>query len=134
MKTIFATILITVIGFCAIALPSLSYASSTASQAEVCQGVSVISGNSSNNCRSFSSSGSSIDGVISFGLNLFSGIVGVVAIIMIIIGGVKYVTSGGSSEKTTSAKDTILYSIIGLIIVALAQIIVKFVLHKASAL
>ena len=53
---------------------------------------------------------------------------------MIIIGGVKYVTSGGSSEKTTSAKDTILFAIVGLIVVALAQIIVKFVLHKTKNL
>jgi hypothetical protein len=51
---------------------------------------------------------------------------------MIIVGGVKYVTSGGSSEKTTSAKDTILFAVVGLIVVALAQVIVRFVLHKAT--
>ena len=66
-------------------------------------------------------------------INVISLIVGVVAVIMIIYGGFRYITSGGTSEKVTSAKNTILYGLIGLIIVALAQVIVKFVLKEASA-
>jgi len=114
--------------------PSLAFASSTASESYTCQGVSVISQNTSGNCDSFKTSSRSLDGIVSLILNILSGIVGIVAVVMIIISGLKYVTSGGSSEKTTSAKETILYAVIGLIIVALAQIIVKFILHKASAL
>jgi cytochrome bd-type quinol oxidase subunit 2 len=63
-------------------------------------------------------------------INVFSVVVGIVAVIMIIVGGFRYVTSGGSSEKVTAAKNTLLYAIIGLVIVALSQIIVKFVLDK----
>ena len=66
-------------------------------------------------------------------INIFSVIVGVVAVIMIIVGGFRYITSGGDSGNVTSAKNTILYAIVGLIIVALAQFIVKFVLSKATA-
>jgi hypothetical protein len=65
-------------------------------------------------------------------VNILSIAVGIVAVIMIILGGLRYVTSGGSSEKITSAKNTILYALIGLIIVALAQVIVRFVLNKAT--
>lgn len=65
-------------------------------------------------------------------INLLSVIIGFVAVVMIIIGGFKYITSGGSSEKVSGAKNTILYGIIGLVIVALAQIIVQFVLSKVS--
>jgi hypothetical protein len=65
-------------------------------------------------------------------INIFSVIVGVVAVIMIIVGGFRYITSGGASEKVTGAKNTILYAIIGLIIVALAQIIVRFVLSNTQ--
>ncbi|MBI2589011.1 hypothetical protein HYW35_02290 [Candidatus Saccharibacteria bacterium] len=65
-------------------------------------------------------------------INIFSVIVGVVAVVMIIWGGFKYITSGGTSEKVTTAKNTILYALIGLIIVALAQIIVRFVLAKST--
>ncbi|HET7672946.1 MAG TPA: pilin [Candidatus Saccharimonadales bacterium] len=65
-------------------------------------------------------------------VNLFSVVVGVVAVIMIIVGGFRYVTSGGDSGNVSSAKNTILYAIVGLVIVALAQFIVKFVLSKAT--
>jgi hypothetical protein len=67
-----------------------------------------------------------------FIVNVFSVIVGVIAVVMIIYGGLRYITSGGDSGKITSAKNTIIYAIIGLIIVALAQFIVQFVLGKAT--
>ena len=67
-------------------------------------------------------------------VNIFSVVVGIVAVIMIIIGGFKYITSGGDSGNVTGAKNTILYAIIGLVVVALAQFIVKFVLSKATGL
>jgi hypothetical protein len=51
---------------------------------------------------------------------------------MIIVAGFRYITSGGKQESVTGAKNTILYAVIGLIIVALAQIIVRFVLNKAT--
>ena len=66
-------------------------------------------------------------------INIISVIIGIVAVIMIIFGGFRYITSGGAADKVTGAKNTILYAIIGLIIVALAQVIVKFVLNKTSA-
>ena len=55
-------------------------------------------------------------------------IVGIVAVIMLIIGGIKYVVSGGDSKKVTDAKNTVLYAIIGLIIAFLAFTIVNFVI------
>jgi hypothetical protein len=65
-------------------------------------------------------------------INIFSLIVGVVAVIMIIVGGFKYITSGGDSGNVTGAKNTILFAVVGLIIVALAQFVVRFVLAKVS--
>lgn len=67
-------------------------------------------------------------------VNIISLIVGVVAVVMVIWGGLKYITSGGESNKITGAKNTIMYALIGLVIVALAQVIVRFVLKKASDL
>lgn len=63
-------------------------------------------------------------------INLFSLVVGVVSVIMIIVGGFRYIISGGDSANVSSAKNTILYAIIGLVIVALAQTIVRFVLRQ----
>ena len=59
--------------------------------------------------------------------NMILYVVGIVAVIMLIIGGIKYVTSGGDSKKVTDAKNTVLYAIIGLIICFLAFAIVNFV-------
>jgi heme/copper-type cytochrome/quinol oxidase subunit 2 len=65
-------------------------------------------------------------------VNLLSAIVGIVAVIMIIFGGLRYITSGGNDSSVTGAKNTILYAIIGLIIVALAQVLVRFTLNKVT--
>ena len=67
-------------------------------------------------------------------VNFFSLIVGAVSIIMIIYGGFKYITSGGDSAGVTAAKNTILYAIIGLIIVALSQLIVRFILSRITTI
>jgi cytochrome bd-type quinol oxidase subunit 2 len=64
-------------------------------------------------------------------INILSVIVGVIAVVMIIFGGLKYITSNGESSNITSAKNTIIFAIVGLVIVALAQFIVRFVLNKA---
>ena len=60
-------------------------------------------------------------------------IVGIVSVVMIIIGGFKYVTSGGDPNAAKSARNTILYAIVGLIVVAVAQAIVWFVLQSTVA-
>ena len=75
---------------------------------------------------------SKINDIIHTIVNLLSAIVGVVAVIMIIVGGFRYITSGGNDTSVTSAKNTILYAIIGLVVVALAQFIVQFVLNKVT--
>lgn len=56
-------------------------------------------------------------------------IVGIVAVIMLIWGGIRYVISGGNSQKVTDAKNTVLYAIIGLVISFLAFAIVNFVIN-----
>jgi len=83
------------------------------------------------NCTPAQAAGSLNDTIASV-INLLSVLVGVAAVIMIIIGGFRYITSAGDSTKVTSAKNTIIYAIIGLIIVALAQLIVHFVLNKVK--
>lgn len=55
------------------------------------------------------------------------GIAGVVAIIFIIIGGYKYVVSQGNPQEVQKAKETIIYALVGLVIVMMAFTIVQFV-------
>ncbi len=61
---------------------------------------------------------------------IVSYLVGVASIIAIIIGGFKYVVSGGDSSGIQSAKNTILYAVVGIAIAASAQAIIIFVLNK----
>mgnify|MGYP000872202657 CR=1 FL=1 len=65
-------------------------------------------------------------------INIFSWIVGVVSVIMVIFGGFRYITSGGDAGKVTSAKNTIVYALVGLVVAALAQVLVLFVLGKVT--
>jgi hypothetical protein len=72
-----------------------------------------------------------LNGLIKTIINIVSIVVGVVAVIMIVFGGLRYITSGGDSSNVSSAKNTIIYAIVGLVVVALAQFIVRFVLDKS---
>ncbi len=104
----------------------------------LCQGtnLSVDINNTTTPCDTQSTQGTStndrVNRVITLVINILSLIVGVVAVIMIIVGGLKYVLSSGDSGNVTGAKNTIIFAIVGLVIVALAQFIVRFVLAKVT--
>jgi len=75
-------------------------------------------------CKSTSdNAGSLIQTVV----NTLLYILGAVAVIMIVVGGIRYTTSNGEAAQIKSAKDTILYSVIGLVVAMLAWAIVNFV-------
>lgn len=71
-----------------------------------------------------------LDDIITKIINVALGIIGTIAVVMIILGGYQYTTSAGDSAKVTKAKNTILYGIIGLVVALLAFAIVNFVLVK----
>lgn len=106
-------------------------------QGAICRGADTLqieSGNATDaECNTLEQgSTDKVNQLITQIINIFSVVVGIVAVVMIIYGGLKYITSGGDSGNVTGAKNTILYAIIGLIIVALAQFIVRFILAKTS--
>ena len=57
----------------------------------------------------------------------------IIAVIMIIVGGIKYATSAGDSNKVTSAKNTIMYAVIGLIVAIFAWAIIRWVTDSVSS-
>jgi hypothetical protein len=65
--------------------------------------------------------------------NVLLFILGAVSVIMIIIGGLRYVISGGNATAVTAAKNTILYAIVGVIVALLAYAIVNFVLGSFTS-
>lgn len=89
-----------------------------------CEGVGAATGSG---CTA---PGPSVQSIIATVIRILSIVVGVIAVIMIIIGGLRYITANGDSNSINAAKNTILYAIIGLVVAAMAQIIVSFVLNQ----
>lgn len=111
-----------------VAAPMTVYAANGTLTENLCSGTDLtLSGGGS--CQD-SNAESKVNSTITLALNIFSSIVGIIAVVMIIVGGVKYITSQGESANVTSAKNTILYALVGLVVVALAQVIVRFVLNR----
>jgi hypothetical protein len=104
-------------------------------QKGACQGANLdFSGNACDpkTDKNTQQAASKVDTIVHTALTILTFVVGVAAVFMIIFGGLRYITSGGDSAKISSAKDTILYAIVGLVVVAFAQIVVRFVLTKLS--
>ena len=70
------------------------------------------------------------NGILTKVIQILAMIGGVASVIMVMVGGFKYVTSTGEPAKVSSAKDTILFALIGLVVTISAQVIVVFVLKK----
>lgn len=65
--------------------------------------------------------------------NVLLFVLGAISVIMIIIGGLRYVISGGNATAVTAAKNTILYAIVGVIVALLAYAIINFVLNSFAS-
>lgn len=107
-------------------------------QGNLCSGSSNLQLNptgagGTSDCTKAGTDNKGLNNLITKIVNYFSLIVGIIAVIMIIVGGFKYITSGGESSAVSGAKNTIIFALIGLIIVALAQFIVRFVLGTTTS-
>jgi cytochrome bd-type quinol oxidase subunit 2 len=113
-----------------VAVPAIASADGDI-QGNLCGGA-TLKVDSTGDCSSTSDGTTKVNNIVTTVINLFSLVVGVISVIMIILGGFRYITSGGDSNNVQSAKNTIIYAIIGLVVVALAQFIVQFVLNKVT--
>ena len=73
------------------------------------------------------------EGVFKIITNVLLFIIGAISVIVLIIGGIRYVVSGGDSAAVTSAKNTILYAIVGIVVAILAYALVNFVIGSFAA-
>ena len=121
MRKIAQTILPVVLAFLFVTLASVGIADS-ASAYSIFEGVNAARGD--NQPTELFGTG----GVITTITNTLLFIVGALAVVMIIVGGLRYVVSGGNATAVSAAKNTILYAIVGLIIAFLAFAAVNWVL------
>ena len=71
-------------------------------------------------------------GILNNVIDILSIVGGIVVVIMIIVGGIKYITSAGDASATASAKNTIIYGLIGLVVIAMARAIISFVVGRIN--
>lgn len=112
-----------------VATPALALAAdpTAAAKNEVCQG---ITGQTGGTCTP--AQGSALARALKGVLEVISFIAGVAAVIVIIVAGLKYITSGGDTNSISSAKNTLIYAVVGLIVVAMSQVIVRYVLRNVQ--
>ena len=101
----------------------------SASKTAACEGAQLVLPGEGCDPKKGDDAGTDIQETIQTVLNIFSWIVGIASVIMIIYAGFKYVISQGG-EGTAQARNTILYAVVGLVVVALAQAIVRFVIGR----
>lgn len=83
-------------------------------------------------CKDTNGGGIDFNGALKKVVNTLIFIVGAASVIMIIIGALRYVLSGGDSAGIKSAKDTILYAVVGVVVALIAYAIVTFVVNAIS--
>ncbi len=71
--------------------------------------------------------------VLQNGLNIAYFLAGTIAVIVIIVGGIMYATSAGNSGNVSKAKNMLLYSVVGLVIVIAAYAITNFVIVRFNS-
>lgn len=106
-------------------VPVIAHADTAKS--EVCQTLQAGA-----NCTDDKSGSVSVSSIVTTTINVLSLIIGVIAVIMIIIAGIRYVVSAGDSNAVSGAKNTLIYALVGLVVAALAQVLVQFVLKKIT--
>src|SRR5262249_44088828 len=66
-------------------------------------------------------------------INIFSVIVGIITVIIFVLSGYRFITSGGDPNNVNKARQSLIYAIVGLIVVVLSQALIKFVFAKVSS-
>lgn len=72
-------------------------------------------------------------GLVKSVVNILLWVIGILSIIMIIFSGIRYVTSAGDASKTKAAQNTLIYSVVGLIVAIMAWAIVDLVVNKFAS-
>ena len=70
------------------------------------------------------------NGVIARAANMIALVAGVAAVILIFIGAFQFITAAGDSGKITAARKTVMFAIVGLVVIALARTVIVFVVSK----
>jgi len=125
MKNILMTLSIMTLTLIAGIAPALALGGAATDQA--CKGLSQVG---SDGCGS---GGKQVDNVLKTVVSIISYIAGAVAIIMVMISGFNFMTANGDAQKITTAKNSLIYAMIGIAVAASAQVIVNFAVRAGNS-
>ncbi len=109
-----------------IAYPNSPLALAVDPTTEVCSGVEAVSGQ---DCDTANGS-AELSGVVEAVIRILQVFAGLLSVFYLIYAGIKFITSSGGSDGVKTAKNTILYVAVGLIVVLIAEGIIRFVLVR----
>jgi hypothetical protein len=122
-----ATIL-SLITFVALIIFPISIFAATDPTLEVCQNLNPIPAG----CAKTQETVSGKDGVILKAADIIAVLTGIAAVIMIILGGLRYIFSSGDSNKVNTAKNQIIFAVIGIVVVLVSRSIVVFIINRVK--
>lgn len=121
MKQIVANIILTL----AVVVGVGTFSAVPAGAVNTIQNACNQAGSNSEICKASNDSANTLTKNI---IRLLLWAVGVISVIMIIVGGIRYGISGGDASQIKAARETIVYAVVGIVVAVLAYAIVKFVL------
>ena len=106
-----------------------AYFAASVSQGAACSGLSQL--DPAQACGG-NNGQTAVTKIVKVVVNVLSLILGIAGVIMVVISGFRYITSGGDSGAVTSAKRTLIYALVGLALAAAAHFLVDFTIHQTN--
>lgn len=132
LKNIILTLAVSLFGFSLIGAGNAGALSpspvvASASKTAACAGLTEL-----DNTQDCNNKGAGVTNIVAAAVKILSFIAGIAAIIMVLISGFKYITSGGDAGKVSSAKNTLIYALVGIAVAAVAQVLVHLTVRTAA--
>lgn len=103
----------------------------TGAKQQACSGANLQNNRSAEDCaKDGEEAGNKASATIQNVVNVLTMIVGIAAVIIITINGLRFITANGDSGQITAARNGVIYALVGLIIAAMAQVVVRFVVNR----
>lgn len=131
MKRIIVSIFVLAASF--MATSQAAYAASTLFPSQVCNESTRNSAVCQEQNRSQSTGSNSFygpQGILIKAANIITIITGIAGVIMIAVSGIRYILASGDPSNVTAAKNTIIFTLVGLVVVVMARTIIVFIINR----
>ena len=131
-KKIYSTLIVVAVAITSTLIITNTTVLADSTRDDACKGVNYATGGEAGDCTGTGIN--DVGGWVYTVINWALIVIGIICVVFIIIGAVKFMTSGGEPDKVKSGKNTIMYAVIGLVIAILANVIVQIVFNLTDAI